>query len=276
MPGEGPHFAWVKHALAILAALLLTAPAFAQIEARPDLPAPEVEIRPETQDRENGEREGTARDVPPGQPRIVPIDPIPAPDLPPDASDLPEPDISIPEAPMPEIDAPDYSRLSSNEERAARLDELFARLAGTEEAEDGRLIAEEIWAIWTSSGSASVDLVLRRGSAAQRRGDNDLARRLYDHVTRLEPDHAEGWARSARLALEEEDYARAATETVEALKREPRHFYALWTLGNVLERLGRGEEALDAYKEANALYPSLENVAERVEALELRLGGSVL
>ncbi|MGB6229011.1 MAG: hypothetical protein WBF53_02660 [Litorimonas sp.] len=259
LPGEGPHFAWVKIVLALFAALLLSTPVLAQVE-----------------ESEPSEDDGSSITIEPRAPRVVPIDPIPAPDLPPDVSDLPPPDESVPEAPVPEAEAPDYSRLSSSEERAARLDEMFDRLGQAEEAAAGQLVAEEIWAVWMNSGSASVDLILRRAARAQARGDNRLARRLYDHVTRLQPDHAEGWARSSRLALEEADFTRAASEAVTALTLEPRHFYALWTLGNVLERLGRTEDAMEAYGEANALYPSLESVSERIDALEIQLGGSVL
>lgn len=246
LPGEGLHFAWVTRPFIFLLASLalwVASPAVAQVEeADPDRQSPLI-IIPELQ-------------------------------LEPPA--LPTPDESIPEAPIPDIDAPDYSRLSSNEEREARLEDMFERLALAETEESGDLIAEEIWAVWLDSGSGSVNLVLRRGAEAQARNDNAMARVMYDHVTRLQPNYAEGWARSSRLALEERDFARAVGEAVRTLTIEPRHFYALWTLGNVLERLGRPDEALDAYNEANRLHPTLETVADRVAALELQLGGGVL
>lgn len=264
LPGEGLHFAGVKPVLVLIFCLCLSAPAFAQVE----------ESVPETQDEQREDRPGIILDR--GPALIEPIQPLPAPDLPPDVSDLPDPDQSIPEAPTPNVDAPDYSRLSSNKERAVRLDDMFARLSEAESADSGNLVAEEIWAVWLNSGSASVNLLLRRGADAQTRSRNQLARVMYDHVTELEPDYAEGWARSSRLALEERDFARAAGEAVRALTLEPRHFYALWTLGNVLERLGRQDDALEAYREANRLYPTLESVSERVDALEAILDGGVL
>ena len=272
LPGEGFHFAWVKLALTLLMSLALAAPALAQIEPESDS-RPETESTPPQTDRPN---EGSRIIIDP------PIELLPEPDLPPDVAG-PEsamtsdyPDDVAEEAESAEPEGPDYSRLSASEERQARLDDSFARLALAESGEDGTLIAEEIWAIWLDSGSPSVNLILRRGSQAQTRGDNDLARRMFDHVTGLNPDYAEGWARSSRLALEERDFARATGDAVRALRLEPRHFYALWTLGNVLERLGRTEEALDAYREANRLHPTLESVADRVDALELQLDGGVL
>lgn len=171
---------------------------------------------------------------------------------------------------------PDYSKLSKKAERAARLDKLFERLSTEDDAEDAKLIAEEIWAIWLDSGSASIDLLIRRGTAAQKKGDVTLARRMYDHVTALMPEYAEGWSRSARLAIEEEDLGRALSETTEALIREPRHFYALWTMGNLLERLGRQDAALEAYIEANRLYPELKAVKDRVTLMRGSVEGEVL
>lgn len=280
LPGEGLHFVGMKPVFALLFCLMLAAPAWSQVESVD--PSTESEAQTETEDdASEGLADQRLQDRAPiilerGPALIEPTRPLPAPALPPDASDLPDPDQSVPQAPTPDISAPDYSRLSSNEERAVRLDDMFARLADAEQADAGNLVAEEIWAVWLNSGSPSVNLILRRGADAQTRNRNMLARVMYDHVTELEPDYAEGWARSSRLALEERDFARAAGEAVRALTLEPRHFYALWTLGNVLERLGRPNDALEAYREANRLYPALESVSERVDALELSLNGGVL
>ena len=173
-------------------------------------------------------------------------------------------------------DSPDYSDLTEEAERSARLEALFKRLKDETNAEDANLVAEEIWAIWLDSGSDTVNFILRRGTAAQKRNDNKLARRMYDHVTALNPDYAEGWARSSRLALEEKDLSRALNEAAQALIYEPRHFYALWTMGNVFEQLGRQDEALEAYREANKLYPELKAVKDRLGTLQSDIDGDVL
>ncbi len=207
-----------------------------------------------------------AQTLPPPEPLPVPQPPVTTPGA--DKADQAQ------EADKP--DQPDYSKLSKSAERTARLDEMFERLAAAPDAESANLVAEEIWAIWLDSGSPSINLVLRRGSDAQSKGKNAKARRFYDSVTGLSPDYAEGWARSARLALEEKDFSRALTEAAQALIIEPRHFYALWTMGNVFEQLGRTEEALEAYREANKLYPELKAVKDRKEALEQQLEGAVL
>jgi len=173
-------------------------------------------------------------------------------------------------------DKPDYSQLTPDAERMARLDALFIRLKAEKNEDTANLIAEEIWAIWLDSGSASVNFVMRRGIAAQKSGEKELARRMFDQVTTLEPTYAEGWSRSARLATEEEDLNRALVEITQALIYEPRHFYALWTLGNIMERLGRNDDAFEAYAEAHKLYPELKAVKDRVEAMRAEVEGDVL
>lgn len=208
------------------------------------------------------------RDLPAPEPLQVPELDLPEPDTP--QLDLPGPDIA------PEVVAPDYSKLPPMAERAARLDDLFEKLALREDENSANLVAEEIWAIWLDSGSASVNLVLRRGSDAAAKGRPEGARVFYNHAVDLAPDFAEGWARSARLALEQKDYNRALNEAIKTLSLEPRHFYALWTMGNVLEALNRPDEALEAYREANMLYPELKAVKDRLEELEREVEGSVL
>lgn len=221
------------------------------IPTLPPLPSPEGDAQPEG--NENSQPDGGLSDD-----EIV----ISAPELPPDAQAL-----------------VDYSRLPPGAERAARLDALFARLGAlddTTETPRAQLVSEEIWALWMDSGSASVNYLLVRADAAQRAGNTAVARDLLNRMMALQPDWAEVYARSARLALSEEDYARAVEDATEALVREPRHFYALWTLGNVLERVGKREAALEVYEEAHALFPLLGGVKERLDTLRGSVLGDVL
>ena len=196
------------------------------------------------------------------------------------------PDIELPELDAPEIviepaapdlpPAPDYSELPPRAEREARLSALFERLGEEDDVQTAALVSEEIWTLWMDSGSASVNYLLVRADAAQKRGDKTEARRMLDLMTGLEPDFAEAWSRSARLSLDEEDYGRTIREATTALVYEPRHFYAMWTLGNVLERIGKREEALEVYEEAHRLFPKLDGVAQRRDALRSEVLGDVL
>ncbi len=207
-------------------------------------------------------------------PEELPVEPVPETEG--DESSTPEDDDDFTVLPDVIDPEPDYSRLTPEAERTAKLNRLFERLKDETDAEKADLVAEEIWAIWLDSGSASVNMILRRGTAAEKKADIDLARRMYDHVTNLSPDYAEGWARSARLAYAQDELNRAYHEVKQALILEPRHFYALWTLGNIMEKLGRREAAYEAYQEASKLYPELEALKTRLLFLESELNGDVL
>ncbi len=201
------------------------------------------------------------------------------------APKLEGPEIEVPALPQPKTEedkvalTPDAGKdltVRSEAGRAKMLGPLFLNLKHASDAESGKLIAEEIWAVFLQSGSASVDFVLLRGISAQSRGDLKLARRMFDHVTHLQPEYAEGWSRSARLAIQEDDLNRAVAEATQSLRLEPRHFYALWTLGNILEKLGKPDEAYEAYSEAHKLYPEHEEIKERVEFLKESALGKAL
>lgn len=197
------------------------------------------------------------------EPPSIDMQPAPEPDKKPGVTDGME-------------DTRDDIIITSDAERAQKLDELFAKLKTVEDADEANLVAEEIWAIWLRSGSASIDYVLGRGNVAQKAGNTELAVRMYDHVIRLEPEYAEGWIRSGRLALEEKNLSRAAAEITQGLIYEPRHFYGLWTLGNIFEQLGQTDEAFEAYSEALKVYPALKPVKERVEYLSGDVKGEAL
>jgi len=234
----------------------LASPVFAQSGAVDDI----------LKDLETQQQNEANQMTPRSGPEVVPDEPPDAPDIaplidPPDDTDALviepiQPQIS----PAPEVERPeepDYSQLTEAQEREARLERLFER-------------------IWLDSDSDTVNLLLRRGTAAEKQGNRDLARRLYDSVTTLSPDYAEGWSRSARLAITEEDLSRALSEVTRALILEPRHFYGFWTLGNIFERIGKNDAALEAYAQANALYPELKAVTDRLDLLRQSSEGDLL
>ncbi len=206
--------------------------------------------------------------------------------LPPLAPDTRPPKQDAPKSPPglnPDIDAlktpPKGGKdltVRSEADRKKMLDELFVRLKGAGTEEDAKLVAEEIWAVWLQSGSASVDFLLHRGIAAQNAGNLKLARRMYNHVLRLAPNYPEGWVRSGRLAAQEEDMNRAVNDIMHGLSLEPRHFYALWTLGNLLEQLGREDDAFEVYAQALKLYPKHKQIKARVDYLREKVKGKAL
>ncbi|MEE9271966.1 MAG: hypothetical protein V3U57_01655 [Robiginitomaculum sp.] len=203
----------------------------------------------------------------------------------------PQQDVPVPTPEAPKLEIPDTPiadnfsgkpkggkdlTVRSEEGRAKMLEQLFRNLSQSVTEEDAKLIAEEIWAVFLQSGSATVDFILLRGITAEKNGDLVLARRMYDHVLRLAPDYAEGWSRSGRLAFNQRDFNRATSDITHALTIEPRHFYALWTLANILETLAHTDQALEVYIEAEKIYPLHPKIKARVKKLKESVIGKAL
>lgn len=156
-----------------------------------------------------------------------------------------------------------------------RLSDRLDALASADERGAMPLI-DEIHALWNHSGSDTISLLMDRGRAAEAAGNTDIAARMYDHVTRLDPDFAEGWLSAGRVAAGFEDWAYALETLNTALTLEPRRYDAYVTLGRVLERAEEWEAALDAYSQAFRIYPAYAPAAEAKERLEAALAGRSL
>lgn len=154
-----------------------------------------------------------------------------------------------------------------------QLDALFAQLKDAPDSTTAAQIEARIWARWAESGSATVDVLLERASAAENAGDNDLAVRFLDQASALAPNYAEPWNRRASLAYAAKDYSGAIAAIRETLKREPRHFGALAGLGLIYEELGQNHAALDAFRAALAIDPHYEAALRGVARLEPKVDG---
>ena len=191
------------------------------------------------------------------------------------------PSLEAPSAPSPDA-APDEEavRLEAGKEAEAaaavederrmtpeeRLERAFEKLSSEDEAE-WRDAQQEIGRAWSRSGSASADLLLRRGRDAMEREDWTEAQRHFDDLVNLAPDFAEGWNMRATLHFQQDDFGRSLADIAETLAREPRHFGAIAGLGVILETLDRNTEAMAAYRRALEIHPNLENAKEAVKRL---------
>ncbi len=150
--------------------------------------------------------------------------------------------------------------------------DLLARLAMPAEAE-WKPAEEALVALWSRSGSAAMDLLLRRGRDALEAEDAAAA---IEHLTALTdhaPGFAEGWNARAMAWFAAEEYGLALADLTEALARNPHHFGALSGLGLTLERLGRHEAALRAFQAARTIHPHRPDLIEAEKRLERKSGG---
>ncbi|MGA0533495.1 tetratricopeptide repeat protein [Hansschlegelia sp. KR7-227] len=163
--------------------------------------------------------------------------------------------------------------LSQADGHAKAIDELLARLAKTDNPDSARRIAAAVQAMWSRSGSDTVDLLIARSLDAQRKTKLDVAVKLMDEAIGLRPDYAEGWNRRATLRFMAKDYDEAMADIHETLIREPRHFGAWMGLGRILQDSGFKAKALAAYRRALDIYPAIKGLKREVDDLALKVEG---
>ena len=158
---------------------------------------------------------------------------------------------------------------------ADTLDDLFADLAQADETTAPR-IERQITAEWEKSGSASFDLLMRRGKEALADGDPEAA---LDHFSAL-VDHAPdfGAAYGGRSAAY---YALGLTgpaldDLRQSLVLNPRNFDAMRGVAVILENLERPADALEVYQTILDLHPSQPEARAATARLKLQLEGQAI
>ncbi len=167
----------------------------------------------------------------------------------------------------PERRGPPRTEKTEPPRRAPTLDELFERLAAAGSPAEARPIAQQIERRWLRSGSDTADLLMIRALEAMKNADHPLAVEILDRIIALRPGWAEAWNKRATVFFMMGDTVRARVDIAETLKREPRHFGALFGLASMLMRDDEKKAAYEAYKKAHALYPQFAPVREALERL---------
>lgn len=129
---------------------------------------------------------------------------------------------------------------------------------------------------WSRSGSAGMDLLLKRGEEAMDAGDTAAA---IEHLTALTdhaPDFAEGWNARATAHFLAGLYGPALSDIARTLELEPRHWGALAGLGAILDEMGDAQGALRAFRASYALHPHQQDVKDAIDRLERQLAGVAL
>lgn len=195
-------------------------------------------------------------------------DVLPPEALPPSVDDLDTPttELEAPSGPAPAI--------TEKQEGTSELDALFADLAGVTSEDQAKPIVSRIQRIWSTSGSATVDLLMSRAAGAMKAKNLPLALDLLDVVVRLAPDYAEGWNRRATVNYLREDFGRAMVDIERVLAIEPRHWGAMSGLGIILRRIGRDKEALATFQQVLKIHPISENARKAVDDLAAKAAGS--
>jgi tetratricopeptide (TPR) repeat protein len=152
-------------------------------------------------------------------------------------------------------------------------EQLLGRLSKAADQRGARAIERELKARWAHSGSPSADLLLKRTDQAMEAHDFDTARQIAQKLTDISPNFAEAWHRRATLASHKDDYEDALTSLRQTLALQPKNFEALAELGEILEEYNDKPHALDAYRQAKALDPFIDGIADRIRELSKAVEG---
>ncbi len=145
--------------------------------------------------------------------------------------------------------------------------ELMDRLKNATEAEAPRL-AREIETFWSRSGSASMDLLLRRGREAIEEGDFAVA---IDHLTALTdhaPEFAEGYHARAEAYFRADLFGPALDDLELTLALNPSHYDAIFGLAVMLQEFGDLRRAAELYHRVLDIYPHHSNASEALTRLK--------
>ena len=126
----------------------------------------------------------------------------------------------------------------------------------------------ELRAAWSRSGSASMDLLLRRGRDALEENDTLAAIEHFRALTDHAPDFAEGWHGLARAFFQNELFGPALDALGQTLALNPDHFPALYGLGVLFQQFDDNRRAEEAYRKVLSLHPHHKEAQEAVERLK--------
>ncbi len=185
--------------------------------------------------------------------------------LPDDLPELAEEAPPLPDVPG-EAAAPEERPLKPSEVRAEQLDILFAHLRRPGIASE--LVEQKIWSLWAASDSPTAEVLLQQaGRAIEGRAPAE-AMSILERLIGAYPDFAEAWNKRATLYFMMKRYDQALKDIEKVVDLEPRHFGALAGKGMILERQKKYSAAREAYEEALAVNPTLEQVKSALKELD--------
>ena len=107
-------------------------------------------------------------------------------------------------------------------------------------------------------------------------GHLSAAESVFSHIINNHPDFAEAWNKRATVRFFRGNDTGSASDILQVIKLEPRHFGALSGLGMIRVRAGDLEGALKAYKAAQRINPYLPQIEAIIDQLGKNLKGRAL
>jgi tetratricopeptide (TPR) repeat protein len=129
-------------------------------------------------------------------------------------------------------------------------------------------VEERIWELWSASDSPTAEVLLAQSKRAIEDGAPAEALSILNRLIGANPDFAEAWNKRATLYFMMKKYDDALSDIAKVLDLEPRHFGALAGKGMILERQKNFSAAREAYEDALAVNPTLEDVKAAIKEID--------
>lgn len=142
-------------------------------------------------------------------------------------------------------------------DRSGESDALIARMQEAPSASEGRVLSNQLWAIWATAPDATAQEMLDAGMARRESYDYEGAMVHFDALVSYCPDYAEGYNQRAFFSYLRGEYGLALTDLERALERNPRHVAAMSGMALTLMGLGRIKAAQSVLRDALLLNPWL-------------------
>jgi tetratricopeptide (TPR) repeat protein len=158
-----------------------------------------------------------------------------------------------------------------------QLDDLFIALQAGPSKTQAANLELEIWTRWDDHPyDPLANRQMKKGIELMNSGHLGAAEDVFSRIINSHPDFAEAWNKRATVRFFRGNDTGSASDILQVIKLEPRHFGALSGLGMIRVRAGDLEGALKAYKAAQRINPYLPQIEAIIDQLGKSLKGRAL
>ena len=161
-------------------------------------------------------------------------------------------------------------KLTAQDTREVALDRLFASLHRTSDEQAAKAVEEKIWELWSRFDSPTAEVLLGQAVVAMNAAENTASLEILDRIVASYPAYAEAWNKRATLQFVLGNYDASLKDIEKVLDLEPRHFGALAGRGMIYQSQENWTAALNAYREALSMNPSMTEIKNAIKELSKR------